>query len=359
MGLPAGKPGTADENPVSIHENENIQLSVSSDQGEDDQDFLEVCRVCHCTEPDNKGEAALQFLGISPPLIKRSHSFSVKSLSVKGDKQCVPSHSCSEKEKEETLEYVKYVSPDGEVLLCDKDLEEGLGFNHNDYLIELGCHCKNELALGHYACLLRWFVSHGSIHCEICGSEAVNVRLADVNKVKASVEEYESLRARTAAGEVTSACIQLNPSVDPDAAAAVRRQRLTEIASWFNPRLHTATVSQSTTDEVYNAPIGDLRPNMHPRAKWVVEGTGILIATGLLTVTLAWLIAPRVGKKTAKSGLHILLGGLCALTVVVFLRFAVLPRIRYGRARYWAIVFVFMFLVFGIWASRTRATRSG
>jgi len=27
-----------------------------------------------------------------------------------------------------------------------------------------------------------------------------------------------------------------------------------------------------------------------------VEATGILLATGLLTVTLAWLIAPRVGK---------------------------------------------------------------
>ncbi|KAJ6917047.1 hypothetical protein NC652_019440 [Populus alba x Populus x berolinensis] len=58
-------------------------------------------------------------------------------------------------------------------------------------------------------------------------------------------------------------------------------------------------------------------------------------------------------QKTAKSGLHILLGGVCALTVVVFFRFIVLTRIKYGPARYWAILFVFWFLVFGIWASRT------
>ncbi|KAJ6996468.1 hypothetical protein NC653_013156 [Populus alba x Populus x berolinensis] len=58
-------------------------------------------------------------------------------------------------------------------------------------------------------------------------------------------------------------------------------------------------------------------------------------------------------QKTAKSGLHILLGGICALTVVIFFRFIVLTRIKYGPARYWAILFVFWFLVFGIWASRT------
>ncbi|KAH9308237.1 hypothetical protein KI387_036148, partial [Taxus chinensis] len=358
MALLAGKQHSADEVHPPVGENEKVQLSACSDQGEDKEDFLDVCRVCYCAEPDKKGEAALQFLGISPPSSNTSQRFCVKPLSVTNDKKCAPSHLCSEKEGEKTPDYVKYVSPDGEVFFCEKDLEAGPGLNHNDCLIELGCQCKNELALGHYACALRWFISHGSIVCEICGSEAVNIRLADLDKVIASVKECEALRARTAAGEVTPACTQLYSDVDPDAVAAVRRQRLTEIASWFNPRLHTTTVSHVATGEASNAPTSDLLPNIHPRAKWVVEGTGILIATGLLTVTLAWLIAPRVGKKTAKSGLHILLGGLCALTVVVFLRFAVLPRIRYGRARYWAIVFVFMFLVFGIWASRTRATRS-
>lgn len=36
----------------------------------------------------------------------------------------------------------------------------------------------------------------------------------------------------------------------------------------------------------------------------------------------------------------------------------VLTRIRYGPARYWAILFVFWFLVFGIWASRTHGAHT-
>lgn len=36
----------------------------------------------------------------------------------------------------------------------------------------------------------------------------------------------------------------------------------------------------------------------------------------------------------------------------------VLPRIKYGPARYWAILVVFWFLVFGVWASTTRNSRS-
>lgn len=36
----------------------------------------------------------------------------------------------------------------------------------------------------------------------------------------------------------------------------------------------------------------------------------------------------------------------------------VLTRIKYGPARYWAILFVFWFLVFGIWASRTHGAHA-
>lgn len=36
----------------------------------------------------------------------------------------------------------------------------------------------------------------------------------------------------------------------------------------------------------------------------------------------------------------------------------VLTRIKYGPARYWAILFVFWFLVFGIWASRTHGAHT-
>lgn len=354
--LPAAKIGAKDERLPSFCETENKQSSTGSYQGQDD-DSLEVCRVCHCTEPDKKGEAALEFLGISTHSIDRSQKFNVKPLIAKSDAKGVHNDVCCAEKKREEIDYVEYMSPDGEVFVCGSDLEAGSGFCHQNTLIELGCLCKNDLSLGHYACALRWFISHGSIICEICGSVAENIKLADMNRVMTALNECETLRARTAAGEMTPASTQLHAAVDPDAVAAVRRQRLTEIASWFNPRIH-ATVSQVASDEASIAPSDEMRPNIHPATKWVVEGTGILVATGLLSVTLAWLIAPRVGKKTAKSGLHILLGGLCALTVVVFLRFAVLPRIKCGRARYWAISFVFMFLVFGIWASRTRSTRS-
>ncbi|KAL0331141.1 UNVERIFIED_CONTAM: hypothetical protein Sangu_1659600 [Sesamum angustifolium] len=63
-------------------------------------------------------------------------------------------------------------------------------------------------------------------------------------------------------------------------------------------------------------------------------------------------------QKTVKNGLHILLGGISALALVVFFRFFVLTRIKYGPARYWAILFIFWFLVFGIWASRTHGARA-
>ncbi len=36
----------------------------------------------------------------------------------------------------------------------------------------------------------------------------------------------------------------------------------------------------------------------------------------------------------------------------------VFPRIQYGSMRCWAILFVFWFLVFGVWASRTHSIRS-
>eukprot|EP00253_Pinus_taeda_P034162 PITA_34162 len=234
--LPAAKIGTKVERVPSFCGIENKQLSTGSYQGKDD-DTLEVCRVCHCTEPDKKGEAALEFLGISTPS-------------------------------------------------RDSDLEVGSGFYDQNTLIELGCLCKNDLSLGHYACALRWFISHGSVICEICGSVAENVKLSDMNRVMAALNECETLRSRTATGEMTPASTQWHAAVDPDAVAVVRRQRLTEIASWFNPRIHAA-VSQVASDEASIAPSDEMHPNIHPATKWVVEGTGILVATGLLTITLA------------------------------------------------------------------------
>ncbi|KAE8655919.1 hypothetical protein F3Y22_tig00117016pilonHSYRG00606 [Hibiscus syriacus] len=257
--------------------------------------------------------------------------------------------------------FVEFISPEGEVFICSTDLEIG-SCHHQDALIELGCSCKNDLALVHYACALKWFVSHGSTVCEICGNPAKNIRTSDFKKIVVSLKDYEALRERTSSGDPNPAQIHTNSGVDPDAVAAIRRQRQSEISLWFSPHSNNNNNSSSALSQVVSEQpsniVTEVAPTENPATQWAVEGTGILLATGLLTVTLAWLIAPRVGKKTARSGLHILLGGICALTVVVFFRFIVLTRIKYGPTRYWAILFVFWFLVFGIWASRTHSAHT-
>ncbi|PIN15482.1 Protein involved in mRNA turnover and stability [Handroanthus impetiginosus] len=318
-----------------------------------------TCRVCHCAEPDRRGNIALGFLGISPPPCGLSNG----NEEVNSDLKVTPGNTENNFHRKRDLkgsELVEFVGPNGEVFVCTADVELGLDENQ-DRLIELGCACKNDLALAHYACALKWFVNHGSTVCEICGSVAKNVRSADFKKVLGSLKEYEALRERTVNGEPNPAPIQTNFGVDPDAVAAIRRQRLSEISLWFNPHNNSSVTASHVVSEqpsTSNTVTEEVAPVENTATKWAVEGTGILLATGLLTVTLAWLLAPHVGKKTAKNGLHILLGGVCALTVVVFFRFFVLTRIRYGPARYWAILFVFWFLVFGIWASRTHGAHA-
>ncbi|XP_011624379.1 uncharacterized protein LOC18436925 isoform X1 [Amborella trichopoda] len=348
-------PETKDAKLPSSGKGEALKSSPTLDKEIDKEGYLELCRVCQCAEPDQRGTAALGFLNITPP------SMDVAQSNDKGS---------DEKEVDDDLQkdvvqmvirdkgsnLVEFRGPDGEIFICGTDVEAG-SYHHQDALISLGCSCKNDLALAHYACALKWFISHGSTVCEICASVAKNVRSSDFNKVMASLKDCERLRERTAAGEVTPANVPANVRVDPDAVAAIRRQRLTEISMWFNPQNNSAQMSVGITEQNSSVPAENPTPIENSTAKWAVEGTAILLATGLLTITLAWLIAPHVGKKTAKSGLHILLGGLCALTVSVFFRFVVLPRIKYGPARYWLILFVFWFLVFGIWASRTRGTR--
>ncbi|KAL3584197.1 hypothetical protein D5086_015258 [Populus alba] len=314
----------------------------SEDSGTDSRCSLDAgmptCRVCQCAESDKRGDVALGFLGIVPPLQearKSNGAVNPESREVPLDAEAGQFHS---KNTGRESGLVEFIGPGGEVFICntDTDLEAGLCCQQ-DLLIELGCSCKNDLALVHYACALKWFVNHGSTVCEICGHVAINIRTLDFKKVMVALKDYEALRERTATGDPNPAQVHTSAGVDPDAVAAVRRQRL---------------ISQVVSEQPLNTVMEDV-PAENPATKWAVEATGILLATGLLTVTLAWLIAPRVGKKTAKSGLHILLGGVCALTVVVFFRFIVLTRIKYGPARYWAILFVFWFLVFGIWASRT------
>uniref|UniRef100_A0A1D1YZR1 E3 ubiquitin-protein ligase MARCH3 n=1 Tax=Anthurium amnicola TaxID=1678845 RepID=A0A1D1YZR1_9ARAE len=315
-----------------------------------------ICRVCHCVESDRMGDAALGYLNIIPPLqdSKANEDCDTMDQMSPGaiEKDVDSSKNCRRE-----CGVVEFISPDGEIFVCSADVEAGSCYQQ-DLLTDLGCSCKSELALAHYACALKWFVSHGSTICEICGNVAKNIRPMDFKKVTVSLKDYESLRERTATGELDHSRISTDSGVDPDAVAAIRRQKLSEISLWFNPHNNFTAVPQETVDQPSNIATENAPPTENPTTKWAVEGTGILVATGLLTVTLAWLIAPRVGKKTAKNGLHILLGGICALTVVIFLRFVVLSRIKYGPARYWAILFVFWFLVFGIWASRTHSAHS-
>lgn len=318
---------------------------------------LPTCRVCQCAETDKMGDAVLETLRIIPPSsntqdINRQVQHD-RSKEIKDDE-----NDCSVMtEANKGSKFVEIVGPDGDIFVCNADIETG-GYHNQGALIKLGCDCKNDLALVHYACALKWFVNHGSTICEICGSKAIHIRDEDFNKVVSCLKAYNMLRDKTFNGEpIPSQFPENSSSVDPDAVAAIRRLRLSEISLWFNPRNNATAVSLVTEQpSTFDMVEDEASPTENNATKWAVECTGILLATGLLTVTLAWLIAPHVGEKTAKNGLHVLLGGVCALTVVVFFRFFVLTRIQYGPARYWAILFVFWFLVFGIWASRTHST---
>ncbi|KAL6284831.1 hypothetical protein ACE6H2_015760 [Prunus campanulata] len=339
-------------------------LGTHSRHSLDNEAGLSTCRVCQCAESDKRGDAALEFLGITPPIQETCISHGQVKPDSRVALKDAEGDMYVKKYAGKESGFLEFISPDGEVFICGADLETG-SCHHEDTLVELGCSCKNDLALVHYACALKWFINHGSTVCEICGCLAKNIRISDFKKVMISLKEYEILRERTARGEPDATHVNTSTAIDPDAVAAIRRQRLSEISLWFSPHNNSNNNNNTSTNSVaISQAVSEQPPNTvvapaeNPATKWAVEGTGILLATGLLTVTLAWLIAPRVGKKTAKSGLHILLGGICALTVVVFFRFFVLTRIKYGPARYWAILFVFWFLVFGIWASRTHSSHT-
>ncbi|PIA28429.1 hypothetical protein AQUCO_06900003v1 [Aquilegia coerulea] len=334
---------------------ENAVIYQPPRESTDKEGSLPTCRVCQCFESDSTGDAALGYLNIFSPLQDLPIWDGNKKNNTKDDENGAI-HAKTSGRKSEVIEFV---STEGEVFICTTDIEAG-SYNQQDTIINLGCSCKNDLALAHYACALKWFINHGSTVCEICGSLAKNIRLSDIKKIMTSLKDYESLRERTSNRDPTLATENIS-AVDSDAVAAIRIQRLGEISLWFSPHINdninaSTTVAPGGTGQNSSILIEDGFPPENPATKWAVEGTGIVVATGLLTVTLAWLIAPRIGKK--KNGLHILLGGICALTVVLFLRFIVLSRIKYGPARYWAILFVFWFLVFGIWASRSHGTHS-
>lgn len=302
-------PQSHDENIMVCSPTENEQSRSNSilHQSIDKEVGASVCRVCHCTEAEKRGNAALEFLGVVPPSYDAHNGNQEAKINGEIILKDVGKDSYTTNNMKKSG-FVKFVSPRGEVFVCNADVE--LGYDQKeDTLLELGCACKNDLALVHYACALRWFVNHGSTVCEICGCVAKNIRISDIKKVMNALKEYEALRESTANGEPSPAEVRGNTGVDPDAVAAIRRQRLSEISLWFNPHDNNSTMVSQVVNEqpsTSNNVIEELVPGDNTAAKWAVEGTGILLATGLLTVTLAWLIAPRVGKvlKSCLSSVH-------------------------------------------------------
>uniref|UniRef100_A0A453DLU0 RING-CH-type domain-containing protein n=1 Tax=Aegilops tauschii subsp. strangulata TaxID=200361 RepID=A0A453DLU0_AEGTS len=334
----AGKPDAAKPPPLENNQQKPSDPRTSTCSTDKD-DGLALCRVCHCVEPDLRGESALGFLGIVPP-------------------------SPDPKDSANAPTFLEFISPEGEIFKCATDIESG-PLHPQDDIVTLGCSCKNELALAHYACALKWFISHGSTVCEICSDIATNVRPEDFNTVLASLKDYEALRERTSTGDLSYLHYRAEASVDPAALAAVRRQRLCEISSWFNPHNAHFVFSQSqrhsNNEEVPVSPSNNSAD--YSVSAWgpahggpSVGSTGAFVAIALAFVILAWFVAPHVGKRAAAIILHMLLGGLCSLTIIISLRF-VFPRIQFGSMRYWGILFVSWFLVFGVWASRTRTIR--
>ncbi|CAH2043629.1 unnamed protein product [Thlaspi arvense] len=299
---------------------DEARYSTDSDSG------LPTCRVCHSAESDRRGDAALGILGIAPPVTEARKSNAEETGDEVGKATEAEQKSSVVKSNGVESGFVEIAGPDGEVFICTNDIEMGIQ-QHQDALLELGCSCKNELALVHYACALKWFLNHGSTVCEICGNAAENIKTADFNKVVIALRDYTALREGNAEGGDPNNVLP-DSTIESDEVAAIRRQRLGEISSWFGPHSlnnnnsSSVAASQVTPEEQALGVVNfDILPMESRATKWAVEGTGILLATGLLTVTLVWLIAPRVGKKTARSGGHILLGGLCALTIVIFFRF--------------------------------------
>lgn len=285
--------GNHDANACSV-DSQKLSTVHSSNNSIDKEADVLLCRVCQCSESDRRGDAALGFLDILPPPQETSDGIDDGDSTQKVRKIDVEKDVIHDND-EIGPGFVEFISPEGEVFVCSTDIESG-SYCQQDALIDLGCSCKNELALAHYACALKWFVSHGSTICEICATVAKNIRPADFKKIMASLKEYEALKERTATGELTQVHVETNSGVDPDALAAVRRQRLSEVSLWFNPHNNSVTVSQETIDQSTSVPPENVATVENPTTKWAVEGIGILVATGLLMVTLAWLIAPHVGK---------------------------------------------------------------
>jgi hypothetical protein len=284
---------------MQVDENQAIRSPTSDDHQKpegvprvsncstDNESGLSLCRVCHCVEPDLRGESALGFLDIVPPSREPRTDAATKDVTTAGSK--------------DAPRFVEFISPEGEIFVCATDIESGPPHDQ-DHLMDLGCSCKNELALAHYACALKWFISHGSTICEICGHVATNIRPTDFNKVLASLKDYEALRESTYTGQLPHLQYGADTSVDPDAVAAIRRQRLSEISSWFNPHNSHVGVSQGHLEQSALSPSNNsvvehsVLAATAARASRSLERSGVFVAMGLAVILLAWFVAPHVGE---------------------------------------------------------------
>ncbi|KAF7004929.1 hypothetical protein CFC21_020093 [Triticum aestivum] len=319
-----GKPDAASAKPPPPEHGQQTPPSnprASTCSTDKDDDGHAICRVCQCTEPDLTGASALGFLGIVPP---SPHPSCLKDPGNDATKNPTT------KDASNAPTFLEFIGPEGEIFKCATDIESG-HFRPQDAIVNLGCSCKNELALAHYACALKWFISHGSTVCEICSDAATNVRPQDYNMVLASLKDYQALRERTSTGGLSYLHYRAEASVDPVALAAVRRQRLCEISSWFNPHNAHFVFSHSQRHSSYNEEVPVSPSNNsadYSVSAWgpahggpSVGSTGAFVAIALAFVILAWFVAPHVGKRAAAILLHMLLGGLCSLTIIISLRF--------------------------------------
>ncbi|PIN07920.1 hypothetical protein CDL12_19512 [Handroanthus impetiginosus] len=73
--------------------------------------------------------------------------------------------------------------------------------NQESECIELGCCCKDDLAVAHKQCAEAWFKIKGNKTCEICGSTAKNV--GGVNEAE-SIEQFNEENAAAATATTSS-----------------------------------------------------------------------------------------------------------------------------------------------------------
>ncbi|XP_059628051.1 uncharacterized protein LOC132270859 [Cornus florida] len=68
--------------------------------------------------------------------------------------------------------------------------------------MELGCSCKNDLAVAHKQCAETWFKIKGNKACEICGSIARNVAVANETELMGQWSDSNEAVAEAIAAQV-------------------------------------------------------------------------------------------------------------------------------------------------------------